>query len=151
MKRHLHTNSVCLCRERPFYSTGQCLCWLFFVCTFLSTKSNRKEKKKKKKEVRQACNHSHWHVQTYTSSPFISQSQTIFYSTIMPRSSSDPLRIWWRYIWAANLALAYSPPLTHKRHFALWWRWWCTSKQSYLKVLMKLTSGGVKLERAFTN
>lgn len=38
-----HTNTGCLCRERPFYSAGQCLCWLFFVCTFLGTKSNRKD------------------------------------------------------------------------------------------------------------
>lgn len=38
-----HTNTSCLCRERPFYSAGQCLCWLFFVCTFLGTKSNRKD------------------------------------------------------------------------------------------------------------
>ncbi len=52
MKRHLHTNSTCFRRERPFYSAGQCLCWLFFVCTFLSSKSNRKNEKQ---EVRQAC------------------------------------------------------------------------------------------------
>lgn len=57
MKRHLHANSVCLCRERPFYSAGQCLCWLFFVCTFLSTKSSRKngggggEKKKSERHA----------------------------------------------------------------------------------------------------
>lgn len=70
MKRRLHTNAVCLCRERPFYSAGQCLCWLSFVCTFLSTKSNRRNGGKK--EVRQACNHRHRHVQAYTSAPFIS-------------------------------------------------------------------------------
>lgn len=42
MKRHLHTNRLCLCRERPFYSAGQCRCWLSFVCTFLSTKKKKK-------------------------------------------------------------------------------------------------------------
>lgn len=50
MKRRLHTNAVCLCRERPFYSAGQCLCWLSFVCTFLSTKSNRRNGGKKKSD-----------------------------------------------------------------------------------------------------
>lgn len=126
MKRHIHTNRLCLCRERPFYSARQCLCWLFFVCTFLSTKSSRKNGEK---EVREACNRNHWHVQTYKSSPFISQSQTIFYSTIMLQSSSVPLRIWWRYIWVTNLALAHLPPLTDKRHFTLYrWWWWCTRR-----------------------
>lgn len=49
------------------------------MLTFLCLHIFRHQKQQKglrggvlKKEVRQACNHSHWHVQTYTSSPFIS-------------------------------------------------------------------------------
>lgn len=105
---------------------------LTFLCLhILSTKSTRKNWGGVAVVVRAnaACNRSHWHVQTYTSSPFISRSQTIFYSTIMLGSSSVPLCIWWRYVWAANLAHTLSPPLTHKRHFARrrgWW--WCSGR-----------------------
>lgn len=76
----------------PFYSAGQCLCWLFFVCTFLSTKSNRKkgarEGKKKKKEVRQACKHNRWHVQTYTRSRYL-------LNNFLFSNHVDPLHILW--------------------------------------------------------
>lgn len=106
---------------------------LTFLCLhILSTKSTRKNWGGVAAVVvraNAACNRSHWHVQTYTSSPFISRSQTIFYSTIMLGSSSVPPCIWWRYVWAANLAHTLSPPLTHKRHFARrrgWW--WCSGR-----------------------
>lgn len=96
-------------------------CGTMSVLTFLCLHNfkHQKQQKEWKKEVRKACDRGHRHVQTYTNSPFISQSQTIFYSAIMLASSSVSLRIWWRYIWAANLALAHLPPLTHKRHFTL--------------------------------
>lgn len=114
MKRHLHTNRLCLCRERPFYSAGQCLCWLFFVRTFLSTKSSRKNEKKESERHAIVAADMFRLIQA----PY-SYLQTIFYSTIMLGSLSVQPRIWWRYVWAANLALAYLPPLTHKRHFTL--------------------------------
>lgn len=47
MKRLLHTNTVCLYKERSVYSIGQCHCLLVFVYPFLNTKTISKAGKMK--------------------------------------------------------------------------------------------------------
>lgn len=95
-----------LIQGEALYLAGQCPCWLFFVCTFLSTKSKR-----------QNGGDSDRHAITATDMFRLTQalfiSLTHFYSTIMLIWPAAYLMIWltWHF--------ARLPRHTDKRHFTL--------------------------------
>lgn len=123
------------------------------VCVDFSLSAHFKHQKQqkewgeeKKKEVRQACNHSHWHVQTYTSSPFISLLQFSIQQSCpgarLTRCVFD------EDIFERLTSLSLTRHLSRTRGISLFGD--DDDSRVILKVLMKLTSGGVGRECAFT-
>lgn len=117
MKRHLHTNRLCLCRERPllFHRT---MSLLTFLCLHIF--KHQKQQKEREKKHTQSERHAAVATDKFRLiQAFLSWSQTIFYSTVVLGSLECPTVLFDEDMFERLASLSPTRHLSHTRGISL--------------------------------